>query len=144
MKVFCRRPRIGIVRDAEQRIGRTSRLLLGWNYRDAILPVTPFAIGPMVTNYNTYASPYGVRTVNAYSYTPTPFGWVGAQTGERTSALLFRPVSFGLLESLGKHLSVRSGIREPTCVCRIRMVMLSKNIEHQTSPRSNTRACCVR
>ena len=44
-------------------------------------PVTPFAIGPTVTNYNTYASPYGVRTVNAYSYTPTPFGWVGAQTG---------------------------------------------------------------
>ena len=43
-------------------------------------PVTPFATGPTIAGYNAYASPYGFRTVNNYSYTPTPFGWAGYNT----------------------------------------------------------------
>ncbi len=41
---------------------------------------TPYATGPTTSGFNYYSSPYGYRTLNAYSYTPTVWGWSGYQT----------------------------------------------------------------
>jgi len=40
----------------------------------------PYVTGPTTSGFNYYSSPYGYRTYNAFSYTPTPFGPAGYQT----------------------------------------------------------------
>jgi len=39
----------------------------------------PFPVGPTTSGFNYYSSPYGYRTYNSYSYTPTPWGVQGYQ-----------------------------------------------------------------